>query len=280
MNFDKITSFLSPNVDGTIKKIQEILISVGVNITESSLIGDLFFGWIEGYLNSAICPVCYSYLGDARNIPDYTICMNCKNRIQTFKITPVRTYLAIANNAELFKLTPDEVKKAISSRVKGVLRGPFGGAILRAYDKLSLELYAEPLMAWLKRVRPDIFYTIVFYPKVPKYVQTLYEIDFNRITEEELHKVCSELGVSVCRADVVRDTITFALDSVIEDEKTKLAEILDKVQSGENADMDKMLISLRGIKYFYTQIEDIKEKGREILVQLVEGYDRERSVQC
>jgi len=257
-------------------KLIEILKKIGLSVVDTSFAADVMFGWLEQYINAAVCPECLRYLGDYREVPDYTICTNCKSKIRPIKIMPHRVYLCIANNANLFDFIPNNFKVSLSGKVKKVLDSGFGKKLLEVYDTITLDIFFPPLMNWLKRHRPDIYFTIVFYPRVPKWVQTIYDIDTGKIKDEDLIEVCQELGLSYCDKALVREVIVQSLDELFEEEYNKLLKKLDKVGSSEKTDFDDVLISLKGIKYFATQVEDLKLRGRDILEQLVRGGKGER----
>jgi len=261
-----VESLGKTDLNKALSRIRQMLMAAGARMLEVDLISGVFFGWIETWLNGAHCPKCGFYLGDAREVPRWTRCKNCGKKIQPFKITPIKLLLAIRNNYNIFKGIPRNIKERIPDKIKGSLRSPFGRAVYKVYKELTLDMYFDPLLAWLRNVRPDLYYTIVFYPKVPEYVQTLYEIDFKIIEAAKLRELCEKLGLPKCNEEMLREVIVEAMDELVAEKKATLEKVLEAIEKGE---MPKLEVEVQGLKWFATQVEELKVKGEEILETLI-----------
>jgi len=252
MDLDKLTNiFRNANAQRAIDKMIYIATSLGLSLTSIDFLRNMLFGYIEGYLNGATCPKCFERLGDAREVPDFTICEYCGNKVGVIKITPLRLYLTIANQEDLFRVIPDKIK--IPDKL-GIVK-KFGSVILKFYDALTIDLIFEPLLEWMRNVRPDLYYTLAFYPKLPEPVQMLYEIDFV-LKDEDVLKLGEEFGISGDPKTVrklLKDGIIEGMELAIE----------------KRAREGKEPVSYFAIKTFAWQIDMLKAKMREVLVRYI-----------
>lgn len=275
--------FRSPNAQRAIDRIIDTAVKLGLNLTAIDFIRDMLFGYIEGYLNGAVCPICYSRLGHAKDIPDYTYCPHCEKKIGVIKITPLRVYLAIANNADLFRLIPDQIK--VNPNVIKPLKR-FKNTILRLYDAITVDTFSEPLIAWIKDNRPDLYYTIAFYPLTPKYIQALHELEMDRMSDTELQELREELGLKDADKDTLKKVIIEGLEMALDRRSeyhivsgNRFVRVVGSEEEAkrfieENKDSYPGLtyikvtgVSTYALKTFITMIDDLKNKLRDELVR-------------
>ncbi|MDD3493393.1 MAG: hypothetical protein PHZ19_07870 [Candidatus Thermoplasmatota archaeon] len=255
----------------------------GISLASAGFLRDALFGYIELYLNGATCPKCFERMGDAKEIPNFTICGACGEKVAPIKVTPIRLYLTIANDADLFDLFPDKIK-ANPHQLSLVSR--FGPSVLSVYDQIDLDMMLEPLLAWFRIKRPDLYYTIAFYPLAPEWVQMLYDIEMNDMTPEAKKEICEEIGLEDCSQ--LYDVIISSLEKKVEERSeyyvmngksyvtkfdTKeeadrfVRENRDKYPQGE---VVKMLgVSTRALKTFSRQVESLKNNMRLVLEEWV-----------
>ena len=246
-----VQMFRNPQPQRAIDKIVSSFIDIGLSKLKIDFIRDVAFGWVEEYLNGAVCPKCHGYLGKASEVPDFTFCTNCGEKISPIKVTPLRLYLALANDADIFEIVPDDIKQEPTM----LLKGSIGKSALRVYDDLSIEVILEPLLSWLKDNRPDLYYTVLTFPQVPEGIQILYELKMDRMSEDDIMNLAKRLGIDKeienmsyeQKRDIMIKVITDAFDYKIDEDG----------------------ISTLGVKKFVTMVETIKFKSREILVKVV-----------
>jgi len=233
----------------------QIATNLGLSMTSIDFLRNMLFGDIEAYLNGGTCPKCLRRLGDAREIPDFTICGYCGQRIGVIKIDPLRLYLAIANNADLFKVIPDKIK--VPDKF-GIIKR-FGDVILKFYDAVTIDMIFDPLMEWMKQARPDLYYTLVFYPKLPEPVQDLYSLDFRWLSEKDIVNIARKYGLDSNIPNlksVLKEALLLGLEKKAEEKFEKWR------KNPEN-------VSFEGVKTFAWQIEMFKAKMRDVLERYI-----------
>jgi len=289
MEFNKLSEiFRSPDVQRAIDKLIELATRFGLSLTSVDFLRDALFGYVESYLDGATCsnPECFTRLGHAKDIPDFTYCNACGKKVGVIKITPLRMYLAIANNADLFEILPDKIK-ANPEKLNLVKR--FGNTVLKFYDAITIDMIMEPLLAWMKDKRPDLYYTLAFYPTLPKYVQLLYELEMDRLEREELISLARELGLEANPnpkelKDVIIEGLELALDRRSEYYILSGKEFVKRVDTEEEAIewieknrgkypslsyIKNIGASGYALKTFSWQVETLKAKMRQILVDVL-----------
>lgn len=165
-------------VNDAMEHVVDIIVNAGADFISrdhAAFARDVFFEWLRTHLNSATCPECFAYLG-TQQVPDYTRCSNCGKKIRTIKVTPLKIYLTLKNNADIFNTVPDEIKN--HSPVNKLGRNK--GLALKIYDSLSLSNIEKPFLVWLKSVRPDLYFTIFMYPLTSDYLYTLNDLVFDK----------------------------------------------------------------------------------------------------
>jgi len=105
----------------------------------------------------------------------------------------------------------------------------------------------------MRDVRPDLYYTIAFYPALPEYVQLLYEIEMDRIGNEKLSELASELGLNPSKKEL-KEVIVDGLELTLK----------RRVERGEEG------VSTYALKTFSWQVEMLKAKLRSILVDFLQ----------
>lgn len=248
------TAIIKPNKERALRKIISSFLSIGLSRIKIELIKNIIFGWLEEYLDGATCPKCFTNLGHAKDVPEFTICTSCNNAISPIKITPIRLYLSLANDADIFSILPDKIKSETKEVVRKSIGKHYSSAIISVYDGLSIEVIIESILAWMKENRPDLYYTIVFFPKIPEYIQILYEIKMNRIKAEDIEALEKKI-------EIYDDVKNLDID--------KQKEVLIKVitESLDYAIEEMGGISTIGLKKFVRMIENIKFKAREMLIK-------------
>jgi len=249
-----VNIFKNANAERAVQKMIQIAQQIGLNLASLDFLRNLLFGYVEGYLNGATCPNCFNVLGNAKEIPDFTICGYCGMEIHPIKITPLRMYLTLANEADIFKVLPDKVK--VPDKLGIVKR--FGGLVLRLYDSITLDLILEPLLSWMKDKRPDLFYTIVFFPDygLPEPVQDLYALDFKNLDDQDIQEICKKYNLPKTDRKFLREVLLKGLERAFEQKVQKFKE-------------NPSSVSFRGVKIFAEQIEDLKMNFRQILVRYI-----------
>ena len=249
--------FKNANAQKAIDQMVNIAVRLGLSTTTIDFLRDMLFGYIETYLNGATCPNCFTYLGDAREVPDFTICLSCGRRIGTIKINPLRLYLAIANNEDLFRIIPDKIK--VPDKLGIVKR--FGSVVLKFYDAVTMDLIFEPLMEWMKAKRPDLYYTIALYPILAEPIQELYQLDFGYFGDEDIKRVAQKYGLPTdVNSNELRKTLREVL---IEGLELAFERKLEKWKQNPES------VSFQGIKTFYHQIHVLKAKMGDILERYI-----------
>jgi len=258
MELDKLVNiFKNANAQRAIDKMVQIATNLGLSMTTIDFLRNMLFGYIEGYLNGATCPICLNVLGDARNVPDFTICKYCNRKVGVIKVSPLRLYLAIANNADLFKVIPDKIK--VPDRFGIVKR--FGNVVLKFYDAITIDMIFDPLMEWMKQARPDLYYTLVFYPKLPEPVQDLYSLDFRWLNEKDIANMASKYGVNSDLPnlkDVLREGLLLGLER-------KAEEKFERWRKNPES------VSFEGVKTFAWQIQVLKAKMGDVLERYIKS---------
>ncbi|HDN73753.1 MAG TPA: hypothetical protein ENG16_01845 [Archaeoglobus sp.] len=303
MNLDWILNCLKLDFKSASSKLIEKLTSLGFKLLEVEFARDFLFGWIKGYLNGSTCSNCYSYLGDAKEVPDYTICHNCGKEVHTIKIEPLRVRLAMANGVDLFDIIPAKIKKEPISWVNPNIKP----AVINALDEITPDMILEPFLSWLHDNRPDILYTVLLHPfrssAMPYYIYILYDLQFDRLTEAEIERIAENLGVYPSKSvimnvikeglkDYVKENIVIVRMLVDDDyPKTrdelkdyewilnrynvsskdelfrKLAEKYD-VENNREALFTVLDTNIhRNLKYIHTTVEKILVKTRDLLAE-------------
>lgn len=237
-------------------------------------------------IHNIIVHNCFARIGNAKDVPDFTYCPECNEKVGVIKVTPLRMYLAIANNADLFEVIPDRIK-ANPEVLEPVKR--FGNIALRFYDAVTIEMIFEPLIAWLKDKRPDLYYTLAFYPTMPKYVQLLYELEMDKLGKDDLKKLGEELGLEHNPKpeelkDVVIQGLELALDRRSEYYILSDSNFIKRVNTEEEArewireNISKYpslsYIKVKGastyaLKQFAIMLDNLKNKLRRVLAEAV-----------
>jgi len=107
MEFNNLSKiFRTPDVQRAVDKLIELATRFGLSLTSVDFLRDALFGYVEAYLDGGTCSHCFTRLGNAKDVPDFTYCNACGKKTSVIKITPLRMYLAIANNADLFEVLP------------------------------------------------------------------------------------------------------------------------------------------------------------------------------
>jgi len=145
----------------------------------------------------------------------------------------------------------------------------------------------EPLLAWMKDKRPDLYYTIAFYPTLPKWVQILYELEMDRLDSKEIKSMAKEFGLNPDvkeLKDVIIDGLELALDRRSEyyilsgnkfvkraDTEEEAKEWIEKNRNRYPSLRYIKNIGASGyaLKTFSWQIETLKAKMRKILVDVL-----------
>jgi len=251
-----VNIFKSANAERAINKMIEIATRLGLSLTSIDFMRNMLFGYLEGYLNGATCPNCFEVLGLAKEVPDKTICGYCGKKVNVIKITPLRMYLTLANNADIFKIVPDKVKMPDTL---GIVKR-FGETILKFYDAVTLDMILDPLLAWMKEKRPDLYYTIVFFPDygIPEPVQDLYSLDFRILNGRDIQNMCKKYGLNKCDPTILREVLLEGLELAFEKKIQKFKE-------------DPTSVSFQGVKIFASQVEDLKGNFRKVLEQYLKN---------
>lgn len=295
--------FRAPDVDGAVNKIVEIATQLGFSVTSIDFLRDFLFGYVETYLSGATCsnPECFAYLGHAKDIPNAMYCPECDQKIGPIKVTPLRMYLAIQNDADLFELIPGKIK-ADPANLKVVRR--FGSAVLKFYDNVTLSMMMEPLLAWMKDTRPDLYYTVAFFPAGAKeerdgelidYIDLLYLIEMDDLKAKDLDHIIDLLGLKPFKKNkkeenkkMIRDVISKGLDTALDkrSEYYVLAgrEFVTRVETeleaqnwimshkdeyGELHYIKNIGASGYALKAFMKMIENLKNNMRDIIAEEV-----------
>jgi len=219
------------SLEESLKKLTNRLIEFGFKSMEVEFASRIFFGWMSAYINGAVCPSCFVYLGEAKRVPDVTFCTTCNQKISPIKITPLRVYLAIANKADIFATVPDSIKLQPLSWIDREL----SDVIVAAYDSITADMVVEPLIAWLRHERPDILYTILLYPRVPRYIYVLYDLLMDRMSTEEMERVAEEIGLdgsSRLRERLI-ETIKMGFESYIQETVDRISRVVMDEMSQE-----------------------------------------------
>jgi len=279
--------FRSPNAENAVKKLTDLALGLGLNLATVDFLRNFLFGYIEGYLNGATCNSCFTVLGSAKDVPDITYCHRCGKKVGTIKITPLRLYLAIANKADLFDVIPDRVK--VNPRLIGPIKR-FGPIVLKFYDSVSIDMIFEPLVAWLKEKRPDLYYTLAFYPRIPEWVQILYELETDRMDDDRLERIKKDLDLEDADRETLKQIIIKGLEKALDRRSEYYIVSEDKfiacVKSEEeakkfiqeNADRYPSLsyikvtgVSTYALKQFAHMLDSFKSRLREVIARELGG---------
>lgn len=202
--FNLASLFRNPSIKAATDKILNTAISTGIGFAASTGLREFLFGFILSYLNGATCPRCLTRLGHAKDVPDFTICnacgKTCGKDSPVITVNPLRFKLMIDNNADLFRIIPEEIM--MPDQGSSIIN-QYGPQLLEFYDRVPTELYFEPLVAWIRDTRPDLYYTIALYdnPYMPYFTQVLFEIEMNRFTEQRKREVIKEVGLKEDMSD-------------------------------------------------------------------------------
>jgi len=281
-DFDLIEMF--SNATGGFKealgKLTETAKKAGMNMATAGILRGALFGYIEGYLNGATCSKCFTRVGDAKDFPNFMVCPVCGQKATVVKITPLRFYLSIANDADFFEVIPNQIK--MNQNMLPMI-GKYSKGVMDFYDAIELSAIMEPLLAWMKEKRPDLYYTLAFYPSAPDYIQMLYDLRFSNLTNDEKDEMAKELGLK-SRNDIER-VILQAMDEAIENRSIYLvlsqgkyltktnsvAEAEDFMRQTAEEHSNMKYTKLPGVntyalKVFNRQVESMKNKMRYVLM--------------
>jgi len=159
--------------------------------------------------------------------------------------------------------------------------------VLKFYDAITIDMMMEPLLAWMKDKRPDLYYTIAFYPTLPKWVQILYELEMDRLGNKEIESIAKELGLNPNvneLKDVIIDGLELALDRRSEYYIVSGKEFVKRVDTEEEANewiranedkypsltyVKNTGASTYALKAFLGMVDDLKNKMRKILTEVI-----------
>jgi len=308
----EILLFLKSGIDPNVKKLVDTIKEYGISDLEARVMSSIMLGWVSAYLNGATCPECLSLItDDAREalkemVDGRVICPNCGKEVYPIMVTPYRLRLCIMNNASIFDTVPNKIKSTIPQNVLDRVRGNWSKieTILRKIQ--PNDLYS-PILSWMRKERPDLYYTILFYNDENNYIgmavsymcTTIYEINFyssldktnplkigmknkareclkflinwykRAFNEEDDVKAKKVLfGREKPRLRDVRDMLIEVLDNVAQHELEELSKIEIGSEDAEKI-VSRLAISTEGIKWFAGEIEEIYIKGIEFLKELI-----------
>jgi len=278
----KMFSDAATGLKGAVDGLWKTATEAGLSMGRAGILRGVLFGYVETYLNGATCGLCFANLGDARNFGNFTLCPYCGKKAPVVKISPIRFYLSIANNADFFDVVPEKIR-ANQKMLSGL--GRYSEGVMEFYDSVDLSEIMVPLLAWMKDRRPDLFYTLAFYPTVPDYIQILYDLRFDNLDKDAQDLIAADLGLE-SRKDI-EGVLIKAMDLAIERRSIYLimsdGEYLTKTDSKEEAEAyikereekegNRKLkyIKMSGVnsyalKVFYRQVEELKNKMRYVLM--------------
>lgn len=308
----EILLFLKSGIDPNVKKLVDTIKEYGISDLEARVMSSIMLGWVSAYLNGATCPECLTLItDDAREAlkemaGGKIICTNCGNEVYPIMVTPYRLRLCIMNNASIFDTVPNKIKSTIPQNVLDRVKENWD-KIEAIITKIQPNDLYSPILSWMRRERPDLYYTILFYNDENNYIgmavsymcTAIYEINFYSCLDKDnplkagMKKKAREcmkflidwykktfnedddtkakqvlFGREKPRLRDVRDVLIEVLDNIAQRELEELSKIELGTEDAERV-ISRLAISTEGIKWFASEIEEIYIRGVEFLKELI-----------
>jgi len=225
--------FKGMGLDKSMEELMKAMSALGIDSVKASLIQGIVDGWLEEELNSDRCPFCSTVLGEYIEPP--VVCFNCGKTVdEPVRANPLRLYLAIANNSMLWRETPDQIKSIPLETLKKLR---LSNVVIKATYGMTPHMFIQPILIWMKKKRPDLYYTIAFYPEFPPFIDWLYDLSNGLADEQRMREIAEQLGINSDELD--RDML------------------LDAMKTGLDNILTKRGVSTRSVKWFAMQLQDI-----------------------